>query len=1135
MPTPPVPGAGLATVPAAAAPPRHWPGVLLILLAFVAGYSALVLIGRAEEAREARILGVFDPIFLWLRSSGADGSDWLERRPLLAGAGLSAAILPILALLLARGRAGAPAALAWLAVLAVAWAQILLLRDAVLAGGLLYGAAVLLAFLLGLWRPLRALPGFPPYPPDAPALPAGGAWRPSWRVECGAVLALLAGTLIARTWALTEQSDFLDLEVVDSFLQSHTWHGIQDYLRHTFLATNPGAAHQPLQYVVFKLFGTSIFTLRMAAVLWSTAGVLLMYLLVRRLAGPAPALVSATFMSLAADQLFWARSENGYFSPVPVLALGTVLVGLWMVQRFSPWAVALAALLMPLSRTVYTTCLAMVAYPIGLTLHAAVCARGLWRRLWYVLPILAVGLLAWVFWLSYMMQALTGGEWRFVHPASIYGGSAWTKQGEFADAGPLELVVKQARSMAGHMERVARDNVYRTTNGFSHWYMRAQIEGHPTTMHVALVALCMLGVGYLLAQLQDRRAFALLFWLVLALLPGVMSRDAAPRRMMMLFLVAQALSGITLAVVLRATRQAGSRPAAALASVVLAVAVALIALTNAVSHYRMPLQPVIFGDYLRVLRPVFERSDAFFLNLPIAFRSHLVFGDMARFLRQAPGFQAVRADEWLRTALHPQADFHDPVYRLFLTDAEIAAARAAHQPRRVSFVFFVDPTTRAQVELVAALYPDAERLDYTSPRSERHIVALTIDVDDAAALRRPSVRLLAPDAAGLDVLAGVPLTRVEGAPDDGAALDVRGGIRLDADGWYAFGLDPPCPAASLAVGGQPSGTGAPRPLAAGVHPFTLSLAEAAACPLPLRLTVRTPETGGPAPLPAERFTAAAVTTVAAALAPPVIAYAGYAPARVLAQLPGRAIDLAHEPDGSLAVLLERHGTSRLLRLTAQGGAAGEWPLDGSPGHAPSSLAVASDGVAAVLSAPGVVLYDAGGRRLGAWTHPWLVFETELAFLNPRLLLATIAHRNSVAVFRRDGELLGELSGFHGGRGALFAPIALALAAGGELAVVQDDGLAQLFHTPRSDFRPRFIRDFAAVAGRSAAFDGAERLWIADDGVVRVYDAQGARMMAAVPARDPGQRRYGESARLLAGDDGMYILDPEGSRLWSVSR
>jgi hypothetical protein len=1117
-----------------ALPRRRWPDLLLLALFGFACFAALTLIGRAEDARQARILGVFDPIFVWLRTTGANSTDWLENHPFHV-AGLISLVGAVAMGLIAVGRDGrsGPGLLAWLTFVCVTWAQVLVLEDYIGLGGGLYAAAGLLAFGLGIWRPMRHLPGFPPFPPDAPALPADGAWRPAWRTECGLLAAILVLALITRIWALTEQSDFLDLEVVDSFVQAHTWHGFKGYLRYTFLATNPGTAHIPVQYVVFNLFGTSIFTLRMAAVLWGTAGVPLMYLLVRRIAGPAPAMASAVLMALAPDQLFWSRSENGFFSPVPVLALGTVNVGLWMVQRFSPAAVALAALLMPLSRTVYTTCLAMFLFPIGIAGHAALFARGLWKRLWYVVPLLAVGMVAWVFWLSFMMQALAGGNWKFVHPASIYGGSAWTKQGDFAEASTLDLVRLQAVSIAEHMVRVAKDNAYKTTNGFSHWYMRAQVGDHPTVMHVALTALLVLGIGYLLAQIYDRRAFALLFWLVLALLPGVMSKDAAPRRMSMIFLVAQALAGIMCAVLMRTTRESRSRVAVRLTGAALAVAIAIIAVTNSVSHYRMPLQAVIFGDYLRVLRPVFEKSNAFFLNLPIAFRDYLVFGDAERFQRDPPAFQPVQPNDWLRVALVPRSDFSDAAYKLLLTEPEIAKARDAHTTTNVSFIFFVDQTSQAQVDLVSALYPNAERLDYTSPRDNRHIVALTIAGADADALRRPALRVAG--AAPADVLRGIPLTRVEGAPLDGAQLSITGGIRLEADGWYRIGLNPSCAAAMLQVTGQPADGEALVPMAAGVHPFTLSLASLDACPLPLSLVSRSAEEPAGAPIPAERFTSPSVAAVPAALAPPVVAYPGYAPAKPLAQLPARPLDLGIDGAGTVNVLLEQQQKYRIHKLTPEGKLAGEWPIEGPYGRVPSSIDVDPAGNVMAMFSPAVVFYDAQGQRTGGWSHQWLVWESEVAFFGKDFVLVSIPHRDSLVVFRRNGELVREFTTFEGGPGKLFSPTALQVGPDGRVLVVQADGQSVLFRSPLDDFQPRFVESFPTAPALSATFDGADRMLLAYDGVVRGYDGSGERLMAEQPGRDLGQRRYGREARLRAAGDRVYVLDPEGVRLWAIDR
>ncbi|HSP95980.1 MAG TPA: hypothetical protein VL049_01880, partial [Candidatus Dormibacteraeota bacterium] len=747
-------GGFASTTAAGTGAPRRWPGVLLVIAAVTLAYAVAVLVGRAQEADNVRILGVFDPLFLWIRGSGAAASDWLEKHVLWVAYGLSGGVLLIVISAAIATRRLPLGVLAPCAVLLLGvWGQALLLMDVVTVGTAVYLFAVLAAAALGWWRPMRRLPGFPACGPE-PGAGLAGSWQPSWRVECGIVIAIGLVALVFRTWALTELSDFLDLETVNSWVQSRTLKGVADYYRFTFLTTNPGAAHMLPQWALFNVFGTSIFTLRMAAVLWGVAATLLMYWLVRRLAGVGPAVLAALLFATAPDQLFWSRSENGFFSPVPVLALATVHVCLWMAARFSFLSVLTAALLMPASRYFYTTCLAMFLLPLAVAGHAAVFVRGAWRKLWFVIPILAFGLVAWWYHLTLLLGVLNGNHFEFRHPAQIYGGTAWTRQGDFSQASTLDLLRLQAASMSEGLTRTVRDMTDETTNSFGHWYMRAQMNPHPTTMNVGIVVLLALGLGYLLGQLRDPRAWMLLVWLGISLLPGIMSRDATPRRMSMLFPAAHIIGILFVAAFVRAIRQGAGRRTADVATGAAAVALAIVVLTNTVSHFRMPMQPVIFADYARFLRPILRQSDTVFLNLPRPFISLLQFGDVDRFVSAPWCLQGVdQGSSWLRVGLEPQCTFGDEAYSLTFTPSEIEAARAAHRTQRISYAFFVEPTTQDELELIRALYPNAPAHEYVSPRDHRHLATVSIDVADSVAVRAPLLRSAASPPP--DVLADV--------------------------------------------------------------------------------------------------------------------------------------------------------------------------------------------------------------------------------------------------------------------------------------------------------------------------------------------------------------------------------------------
>lgn len=1122
-----------ASTPAPGAP-RRWPGALAVIAALALAYVAVMLIGRAQEAANVRILGVFDPVFLWIRDSGGAASDWLERHASRVAGAISAGVLLVVVGALIAVRRLPIALLAPCAVLLLGvWGQALLLIDVTRPGAAVYLLAVLAAVGLGWWRPMRCLPGFPGLGAESGA-GLEGAWRPRWAVECAIVVAIGVVALLCRTWALTELSDFLDLETVNSWVQSRTLEGVADYYRFTFLATNPGAAHMLPQWALFNLFGSSVFTLRMAAVLWGMAATLLMYWLVRRLAGVAPAILATLLFATAPDQLFWSRSENGFFSPVPVLALLTLHVCLWMAARFSFASVLSAAVLMPASRYFYTTCLAMFLLPLAVAGHATVFVRGAWRKLWYVVPLLALGLVAWWYHLTVLLGVLNDGNFQFRHPAQIYGGTAWTRQGDFAQASTLDLLRLQAASMGEGLARTVRDMTDVTTGSFGHWYMRAQLNPHATTMNVGLVVLLALGLGYLAGQLRDPRAFMLLVWLVIALMPGIMSRDATPRRMSMLFPAAHVIGTLFLAAFVRMVRQAAGRRVADVATAAAAVALSIVLLSNTVSHFRMPLQPVIFADYLRFLQPILRDSDSVFLNLPRPFISLLQLGDVDRFVTAPWCIQAVERDaSWLRVGLQPQCTFADDAFGLTFTPAEIEAARAAHRMRRISYVFFVEPITQAQLDLIRALYPRAEHHDYVSPRDQRRLAVVTIDLADAVALRAPLLRSAASPPP--DVLGEVTEQAVaDGAPPAPAAT-VEGGLWLDADNWYAFALQPPCPGAELRVGGTLAASDARLPLLAGVHPFTLSIPDPQACALPLRVTAARPDAPA-APLGADRFTSPSVAALPAAAAPPVTTYPGYPTAKVLAQLPGRSADLGIGPDGALYAAALEQGSWHIRKYAPDGATLASWNIGAPREMDPGTLSVAPDGTIAILFGRQVFLLAPDGRRLGVWENVWLVWETQIAFWGNDRLLATIPHRDSIAVFNRSGELISELRDFPGGPGKFFAPTSLALTPEGDLVVLQQDGRALRLHTPSDRFQPVFVREFrVGAATPGVGFDGPDHLLVPTDGVIEVFDADGTRLMAADPAADLSRIHVGKSARVRGAAGAVYVLDPEGNRLWTLHR
>ena len=147
---------------------------------------------------------------------------------------------------------------------------------------------------------------------------------------------------------------------------------------------------------------------------------------------------------------------------------------------------------------------------------------------------------------------------------------------------------------------------------------------------------------------------------------------------------------------------------------------------------------------------------------------------------------------------------------------------------------------------------------------------------------------------------------------------------------------------------------------------------------------------------------------------------------MLVKLPGRSADLAIGPDGNLNVAVVVQGHWNLQKYAPDGTALGSWDIGAPRELDPGTMSVAPDGTVAILFGRQVFLLAPDGRRIGVWDNIWFVWETQIAFWGSDRLLATIPHRDSIAVFSRTGELITEFKNFTGGPGKFFAPVELRL-------------------------------------------------------------------------------------------------------------
>lgn len=1010
------------------------------------------------------------------------------------------------------------AMLCFTAALALAaWGEASLLHLELPAGIAFYVLAFVFAFGFGLLRPLARVRG-------QSALPSSPAGWPPWEALLLAALTLTA--LIFRTYALPQLPRQYENEMIIAMLSGSTMDGVRKYLPWGMLSNTNGIIHIYLQHLLFQWLGTSFFSLRFLSALIGTAMVPVLYWILRRIGGRPSALLGALLLITGPDQLYWTRNENTCIPLVALLCLITVALSLRFCDRPRPLGVLGLAAWIPFTRLFYSPAILLPAYPIVLYVHGLLFDRGGRRSAIFALPGLALGCALWAFSLTAAYCVVSGGQWQFLHPASSGGRPVWQGEAGAATITTGELVQKQVANLARNLGTVAAAMSYQ--GDFTNWYFRNDATPRPTFVNVSATVLLALGIGYLLAQLRDRGAFALLFWIGLGVLPGVMSLDPAPRRMVMAFPGFYAVAAVFLAAGWSVIAEHAHRGVAAGFRLLLAAGIAAVLWTSAASHFALKPAGTLMERIERETKRVFTESDAIYSAVDshwIQVSTLLHANELFRRDR-VPCIEAVRPQQWLAAATGESCSYEDVALQFTVSDEKRAKLRKEFDPRQISFLLPDRPQSAGVVALLTALFPrlESERLPVFDESNAW--LWLRTDRDSARALRRPVLRLAGKDDDGLAgrLLENVTLD-VESSPQLEGVV-VEGAVLLDSDGWYRFEIEPACAGSALTIDGRRIDSVVAEPMTSGAHPATLRLPHPGACKLPLQLIARDAIQADRAPQ-RPMWLSPRVGTIEAARSRPVVDAVGFVEAPVPAAASVAALDFVVDTAGTITLLVSRDGGFAIQRVRPDGSLDASWNLDSTQ---PGGIALRPDGKLLVLYENRVVLYDRGGKEVERWEGvlarwPLLGFSGDGLTLNPMF------ERNGIAVLDGKGQELRLWQTFDGGPGQFRAPAAVSIDAKGNLVVVQLDGTALVFRTPTDRFEPVFERSFRIeyrepeVVPRGWALDPRGRLVVPEPGTSHVFTYQltGERMMARDPSRDLTQQMGEEVLRIQATTDGVFVL------------
>ncbi len=1104
------------------------------ILLFLAATLGIALLGAAQAERGARVLGVLDPFFQFLTSSGQALIRTALAHAFWIGCALTIAcgFVAYTCVQQAQRRA-APMVCMALAVSLLAWGEILLLADAIPQGICLYAAGFVAALIWGILAPLPAFARFTRSDASArqgSAPNTQGEAAPT-ATDTAIVLALLGLCLITRTYALTELPHEYEAEMIFSMLSSRTLLGLKHYVPEGIVSNTNGVVHLLPQWALFSLLGTSAFALRFVSVVCGLVCTVLFYRLMRRIGGRSVAAVATLFFVTSPDQLFWSRQENTPFQFVTLLVLILATAGLRMAAQPNWKTVLVASLCMPLARLGYGPAMVMAFFPPLVYGHALLTGRVGWRTLTYALPMLATGALLWVISLSTVSSLVSGEPWRFINPTLSAGAPVWQGEGTFRNATLPQLVQLQANNLAKNAASVAKAMTYRS--GFTTWYRRADESAHPTMTNVVVTVLLALAVAYSLAQLREPRAFALLVWISLEMLPALLSVDPVPRRMVGAFPGFYAIIALTLGAVATQSRVYASPAVALLVRRSLAAVVALVSFSAMASYFLLPIRETVLGTLFRGTKRAFVETDAVLHNLGGDWALLLAFGHSNELFGhgKVPCYEATRSRDWLKAVLSMTCPFESAATRHSRTEQQLEELRRSYDPKRIHLLLEDRLATKRDIATVKELFPQV-RLQHlpTTPGSSLTLVWMQLDRQDVDALRtltlHPSASTNVTVEEAKAILRDYPVEL--GAPGEHAGVLMEGSLIIDREGWFQLGLATACPAATITVDGQTATEPHWVPLTNGAHELKLSMPSASACPLPLKITAARWINREASSAFAPTLAAAKIAIGAGLRGRHVIRSSGYEETPIPDLPAGTLLDFAVDESDTLLLLQKDESQVRIVRVNAEGVEEARWrlPLE------PLGLSRAPDGTLFVPYPNDTVeLYSPKGQLLARWNSS-LVRSATIGHLADGSILSALPG-GAIVVLDRNGKELQTWMEFEGGPGAFFEPWSVGANRNGDILVLQSDGAVLLFQTPVDGFAPRFEREFfldflePSTLTRGWAFDETRGRVVVPDqsgGSCFSFNLQGESVMASDPTRDLSAQDLGVARRVGVTATAVYVLD-----------
>jgi hypothetical protein len=298
-------------------------------------------------------------------------------------------------------------------------------------------------------------------------------------------------------------------------------------------------------YISTKLFGTTLIALRLSSAIVGVLTVPLVYLLASRLGGRLAGYIAAALFSLNGLHVGWSRTD---VHPHGVTTWPTLLLCYALLKAYDTRKLAWAGVV------VFMMGLSWHQYPSGQSaVIIPLLAMGFfWITNRLSLPfgkkqcaVILCGLGLWLIGFP-LSNYLADGNFRLLNPFTLTGSRATWSAGD-APQGKFELMLLVANSSLVHVGDVLKGLFFRQNFMCHQEWLRPTQGTLMRTVPWLEMPFVFLGITLLWRYRARFESAVLVSWLIAAILPGVLSEQAYPKRLSTFYPALDILAALALA------------------------------------------------------------------------------------------------------------------------------------------------------------------------------------------------------------------------------------------------------------------------------------------------------------------------------------------------------------------------------------------------------------------------------------------------------------------------------------------------------------------------------------------------------------------------------------------------------------